>query len=341
MKRLFFSLASLSVLAPAAAWAQAAEPSVTVPNPSTQPVLLESDGATVVARDPSLNLANSLFSYEDCIQDRQLRYQLNVVNTDEAVPLQVWASQGQDCSDVATRGSPNFECWLATPDAVPNTSIATVRVRLQDLVAQNTGTSRAGDYVAGTAEQCVGLNNVPFSLQFLFVRGSNAIGTSAQAAVTVDTVGPTPPSGVVAITTGTDTYVSWDEQRTPDVARYAVYCDAATDAAACASATLREGEQPPASVRPCGTVTANEIQAQLEDRSEVGAVYAVSAIDNVGNPGPLSRLSCAEQGTSLATAGTGLAGGGCSTGAGPLGASSAALAGVTALLARRRRRQAA
>ncbi len=344
MKLISLPLASLLVLLPVAAAAQSADPMVSIPNESTQPVLLEADGTTVVTRDVMLNLRNNLFSYEDCVKDRKIRYQLAVANTDPTLPLEVWVSQGQECAGASSagRGSPANTCWRGQREPIPNAAVANVVLRLQDLAALNTGLDRASEYVEGTADQCRGLNNLPFNIEFLFVRGVNSVGEGAMASVILDTVGPNPPTGVVAITQGADTYVSWDLPTAPTaVSAYNVYCDAAADAAACSSATLRAGELPAAGAIPCATVSASELEARVLGRSEVGAPFAVSAIDTVGNPGPLSELACSEKGVSLATAGTQLGGGGCSAAAGSLGASSGLLAALSLLAVGRRRQRAA
>ncbi|NOU27938.1 MAG: hypothetical protein HOO96_08540 [Polyangiaceae bacterium] len=63
----------------------------------------------------------------------------------------------------------------------------------------------------------------------------------------------------------------------------------------CSSAALIEGTVPPTSIKPCGTVSGPAAtSATVTDRVN-GVTYAVavSAVDQYGNPGPLSTITCA------------------------------------------------
>ena len=231
------SMALVLLALPSAGWAQTSSSggtvsaSVDIPNQTTQPVLLESDGTTIVTRDPALNIRNSLFSFEDCTKDRRIRYQLAVTNTDPTLPLEVWVSQGQECSGFAKegRGSPANVCWRGQREGIPNTAVANVVLRLQNIVVQNTGLERASDFLEGTPDKCRGLNNLPFNIQFLFIRGSSSEGTGASAAVTIDTVGPNAPINVQSGVGEQLLNVRWDlPAAATDVNAYAVYCDDGT-----------------------------------------------------------------------------------------------------------------
>lgn len=369
------SIALLLLALPSAAWGQTSSSggtgdtaSVTIPNETTQPVLLEADGTTIVTRDPALNIRNSLFSYEDCIKDRKIRYQLSVTNTDPTLPLEVWVSQGQECSGVSQdgRGNPAAVCWRGQREGIPNTAVANVVLRLQNVVVQNTGLGRASDFLEGTPDKCRGLNNLPFNIQFLFIRGGNSVGTGASAAVTIDTVGPAAPTNVQSGVGEQLLNVRWNlPGASTDVSAYNVYCDdgsleplpddvedagtttpdasTATDASSeglmplqdttsssgttddttsssssasggstarpgtstdCpATYALREGALPLPSWKICGKgtggtsngVTVTRVGLSDSDPALVNDrpyAIAVSAIDTIGNPGPLSKVIC-------------------------------------------------
>lgn len=212
-----------ALLTPASVFAQAA---VTIPNESTQPVLLEADGVTVTRRDTSLNIANNLFSNEDCINDRRIRYQLSNTNQDPTLPLEVWVSQNQDCTTATNRGGPNFLCWRGIQGSVPNNVQTEAILRIQDIAANNTGPTRAGDYVRGTREDCRNWNRVGFSIDFQFVRGAGIEGTGAKSSITLDTVGPEPPDRIALGVGEGLIQVRWTvPPQISDVTSYAIYCD--------------------------------------------------------------------------------------------------------------------
>lgn len=360
---------------PGAAWAQTSSSGATgaqtaeIPNPTTQPVLLEADQTTIVTRDTSLNIANNLFSLDDCLRDRTLRYQLSVTNTEVTVPLQTWVSQGSECTPAETRGAPNFRCWLGSPAPVPNSPVSTTFIRIQDIAHQNIGAARPADYVRGTAEDCVGQNSVPFNIQFIFIRGTQSVGTPATATVTLDTVGPNPPRNVQSGVGERLVNIRWDlPAATTDVAAYNVYCDdgnlealpdggatvpdsgvadgtgdAAVDVDASeglmplqngtssgstndatsssssasggsrarpgtstdcpATTSLRAGQLPSPNWQICGKGTggtSNGVTVSRLGLSDSSAelvndtryAFAVSAVDTIGNPGPLSEVIC-------------------------------------------------
>lgn len=330
---------ALSLLLARGAHAQPAGPSVTIPNPEAQPVLLESDGATLVERDPALNVRNTLFSYDDCVADRKIRYQLQVTNTDPTTPLHVWAGQGQDCSQLGARSAPGGRCGLAQPEPVPNVVLGEVVLRLQDIAATHTDTARSTDYQAGTADSCRNLDALPFDLYFLFTRGAQVVGTPAHTNLTFDTVGPQPPLGVIASARGSVTYVDWDPASgLTDTTKYAVFCQPVADGVCSQGTLLVEGEAPP-NLEPCATVASgSSTGVELSDlAADTDYAFAVSAVDNLGNPGPLSRVTCATVG---ATPELPNLGGGCSSGPGipaalPFGLGALALA-LRAAFARRR-----
>lgn len=216
---------------PGSAWAQTGNASVTIPNPDTQPVLLEADNSTLVVRDPTLNIRNGLYSYDDCIKDRRIRYQLTNSNTDPTLPLQVWVSQGGDCTKGGNRGAPYFQCWLGQPDAVPNTVQAESILRLQDIVSQYSTQpdQRSVGYVPGTVDDCRNLNNIAFKVDYMFLRAYDAEGTGTTTSITFDTVGPAPPTGVATGVGEKLVEVRWNlPAQNTDVTKYVVYCDDGT-----------------------------------------------------------------------------------------------------------------
>ncbi len=282
--------------------------SVEIPNETTQPVLLESDGTTIVTRDSTLNIRNSLFSYEDCIKDRKIRYQLAVTNADPTLPLEVWISQGQDCSGPSQngRGGQVSACWRGQREGIPNTAVANVILRIQDIVALNTGPGRASDYIPGTADQCRGLNNLPFNIEFLFIRGSNSVGTGAKAAVTIDTVGPNAPLNVQSGVGEGLINVRWNlPAATTDVSAYNVYCDDgsledlpdATDAGADTPDTPDASFDPDAGLFQVDASSPDGVRPLQDTTSSSGASGATTSSSSTGGIG---GGSVAKPGTSTA-----------------------------------------
>ncbi|RYZ60928.1 MAG: hypothetical protein EOP08_14160, partial [Proteobacteria bacterium] len=88
---------------------------------------------------------------------------------------------------------------------------------------------RTVPYVPGTIDDCRGLNNLGFSIDFQYLRGANTEGTPAKTTVTFDTVGPAPPTGVATGVGEKLVEVRWNlPAQNTDVTRYIVYCDDGT-----------------------------------------------------------------------------------------------------------------
>lgn len=258
---------------------------------ATKPILLEADGTPVTTRPATVG--NNVFSYEDCVKDRRLSYQANVVNPDTSggTPLQVWVSQGSDCKVVTNRNGATQQCWMGRRQGIIGSSNETIAIRLQDVVHQNRDIDRTDAYVPGTANDCVNLPSLPFGIEFLFIQGTQSVGTGAAASITVDTVGPAPPTQLGLGAGDGLIVVRWNVPiGSSEISRYAVYCD--------------DGSLPPLDEDDAQTDAGVSADAGTEDPSDAGTDDADDASAAQGVRPLLNASSSSSSGSTSIDPGT-------------------------------------
>lgn len=231
MRLLFAVLASIVslLLYVTPAFAQA---TIDVANSASLP-RLDKNGNTVSKRRLELN--PEAVNYQDCIDDQQIQFTLLMSGFEANSSVQVWASNGgADCGTQLNRASANQLCWQVSGN-VPLQQQVTVPIRVRKIMsgappntAINTNDSES---VCGKVD----LTNL--SVQFLYFRpGDTATAASKkEIPITIDTVGPAPPTGIKVLPGNTRVQVTWDnisgEGGVSALTGVRVYCDPAAPSA--------------------------------------------------------------------------------------------------------------
>src|SRR5262249_6761511 len=114
-------LAAVAVLVgrPAAAQVATGGATITVLNEQTI-VRLDSKGNQTAKRPITLN--PEAVNLQDCVDDQQIQFTLQVTGIQQNASLQVWASNaGNDCTDVTSRSTGVQQCWKLGGDLPLNT----------------------------------------------------------------------------------------------------------------------------------------------------------------------------------------------------------------------------
>ena len=184
---------------------------------------------TVVTRTNLTHSANVLWiSQGDCLAGDQFTFPLQI-SYDYTETLEVWVSEGVDCSQASSRGVSGVAptCGLVYSSSAP--SAPTTNIVLSDAVLI-TGVSVSGR--TQPTPTCAKPPNAsagpqPLSIYFLFVSAAGNT-VDAQQVVTFidfDMEGPAAPANINALTGDTLLKVSWDQNTYSSVAGYYVFCD--------------------------------------------------------------------------------------------------------------------
>jgi hypothetical protein len=194
------------------------------------------NGADIGTGPRPQNLNPTGISYQDCINDQSLAFNLLVSGFGTGTPagIQVWASRGGDCTMEANRtNGATAVCWplgvtLPTVNSPASQSL-TFTVRVQDIVGpQNTLPSptsytRQGPSACLTQPTYAGET---FNIYFLpIVNGATFTGTDYLYTLNVDLQGPPPPAAVSIADGDTLFVVNWMANTDTDTAGYDVYID--------------------------------------------------------------------------------------------------------------------
>ncbi len=180
--------------------------SINIVNQASLP-RLDKDGKPVQKRPQTLTPEG--VSFQDCIDDQQILFTLQMAGFEANAVIEAWASIGQDCKAPTARGGGVTTCWKVS-ETIPLATVADVRIPVRKIMAgappNNALSLKADESVCGK----VNLANV--SVQFLYFppgQGGATASMDKSVTVIVDTVGPLPPSGLRALPGDTRIKVEW------------------------------------------------------------------------------------------------------------------------------------
>jgi hypothetical protein len=154
-----------------------------------------SDGTTQLTRNYSIEYAKGIAA-QDCFENTYLEFTVNAQGAGYAI-IQVWASEGSDCTNTQTRNGNTSQCYKPLPNDLPFSYSQSVKFRVQDIVSQMGLTQKQPVYSAGTNDTCTRLQaarqNENISIFFMVLQGDNLIA-SATATVPVKLGGPPAPT---------------------------------------------------------------------------------------------------------------------------------------------------
>ncbi len=353
------------------AWAGPAAAQLT----GSQGVELQRTGVSV-SREVARSDAQFPFyiNRQDCLEDAKLVFRPRVQGATARTPLQVWVSSGVDCTNISERSGGTARCSQVAELRAPTSNQALViEVSSQD-VAHAANTRQQLDVQgAGTKEDCDSGVEQNLSFYFMLVDADGQIlGTVAKWQDSqIDLIGPPPPDEVTTGIGDNKLIVDWDiaeADERKDTVSFALYCDIASEGSGegsgeaagtagaagassvsddptCGPGRLAPGTFPERRFR-CGTAEGVSTRTGRAKPLENGRRYAVAvaAVDEVGNPGLLSKVACGtpEPVTTFfeayrAAGGEG-GGGYCAIGAAPASGALYAVLGAGALWLVRRRR---
>lgn len=191
--------------------------------------------STVVTRNiPSRTSAyNPLWiNYSDCQQDAQINFTLTMSEEWKSTTLEVWASTGVDCTDVAQRTGASPGCWNVFKEAPTTGTSYPVKLLAQDLIGQHKNTEANHGPGTGTIADCdAAATSAPqqLSLFFILVDGSGqTVSSSAPyTSMSYDLLGPDAPTDVSVGVGDTRLVLDWENPNSPDLAGFEFYCDPA------------------------------------------------------------------------------------------------------------------
>lgn len=168
-------------------------------------------------------------NYEDCLEDQEIEFPLQMSGFDPNATVQVWAStNGTDCSAQTARTGGYQLCWQLIT-GIPLQLTVPVYIKVRDIMA---GASPASPTALRRDVGICGLVDLnTISVQFLYFPPGNPSQASSSQTVTiqVDTVGPAPPSGIHTLPGDTRIYVNWDsisgEGGVTALTGVKIYCD--------------------------------------------------------------------------------------------------------------------
>jgi hypothetical protein len=145
--------------------------------------------------------------------------------------IETWVSISGDCTMDVNRGNGGVPtCWLVGSQVI--NQVATLGysfpVRVQDLVGAQQVVPDPPVYTPRNSSACESQPTqtaVQFTVYFVPVSGNTAQGTAYQQQITVDLVGPSPPTGVSIADGDTLFVVNWTANTDADTQGYDVFID--------------------------------------------------------------------------------------------------------------------
>jgi hypothetical protein len=184
-----------------------AQATISVANEASLP-RLDSSGNQVQKRDRNLN--PEAVNFQDCKDDQRMRFTLQMAGFVADAVIQVWAANGGvDCGVNTNRSGAAQQCWQVSEN-VPLQQLVNVDIPVRRIM------SGVSPFTAlnpnATEGACGQVNLANISVQFLyFAPGNlNAPASKKDVAVTVDTVGPRPPTGLRTSPGNQRLFVTWD-----------------------------------------------------------------------------------------------------------------------------------
>ena len=196
-------------------------------NQETSLPRLNKDGSAAQKRAITLNPEG--VSYQDCLDDQRIRFPIVLAGFEGNASFEVWAGLGgADCKVQTNRTGINAICWqLITGIPLQTNTLVDIPVRK---IMSGAPPFRPAEPVSD-ASVCGRIDLAQISVQFLYFKpgqlATPAVHKDLQ--VTVDTVGPSPPSGMRTLPGNGRITVQWDnisgEGGVSVLTGVRVYCD--------------------------------------------------------------------------------------------------------------------
>ncbi|MBI3203661.1 MAG: hypothetical protein HYZ29_19135 [Myxococcales bacterium] len=182
-------------------------------------------------------------SYSDCTGGDELSFETTLVSA-VGLSLEVWVGSSADCTPYEARLGSSPTCWQVYKTN-PQATTQNVKIRAQDIIAQNKSTDGSWGPGTGTAADCdvsgAASEGQQITLYFMLVDGTGQTkGTGTNYQTKFDVVGPPAPEGVSAGIGEELLVVSWDASTASDLIGYRVYCDPKPGAGAPASSPMAD-----------------------------------------------------------------------------------------------------
>ncbi len=192
-------------------------------------------------------------SYNDCITDQTLQFNVEVSGFAEGQNLTVWATRSGDCSADTTRGASGAvaaTCWLVNQGITGRTMVTpqsvTLTVRVQDLVGPQNAPPFPPVPVNEGASACLAQSTfvaVPMDIWFVPTFSNGLIGGTAYDYTIpggTDLVGPPAPASVSIADGDTLFVVNWVANADTDTGGYDIFIDPIPGEPSDASSGLEE-----------------------------------------------------------------------------------------------------
>ena len=229
LRRLLLSSAIIVLflcIAPKLAHAQAA---ITIYQETSLPrVKLDANGNKVDVKKRAINLTPEGVSNQDCVDNVQIRFPLQLAGFEGNGTLEAWAGlSGESCSSNAVRTSQSRTCWKLV-SGIPLTINQNVDIPVRTIMAGIKSATAPND----SASICGTIDLTTVSVNFLYFSPgqTNDASSTKTVSVQVDTVGPSAPTGLKALPGNDRLVMQWDsisgEGGVSVLTGIRVYCDA-------------------------------------------------------------------------------------------------------------------
>src|SRR5262249_28005066 len=138
---------------------------------------------------------------QDCVDDQLIRFTLLMSGFEAQASVQAWASNsGADCKTSTNRSGGVQVCWKLLDTNISLQTTVDVDIPVRQIMS-GAPPFDAQSKRNATASACGQVDLSTISVQFLYFKpGDSATATQAKNIdITVDTVGPEPPSGLTAL----------------------------------------------------------------------------------------------------------------------------------------------
>lgn len=191
---------------------------------------LNADGSTAAKRDIRLN--PEAVNFQDCLDDQRIRFPIALSGGEGNAAFEAWAGLGgADCKVQTNRTGVNAVCWqLVTGIPIQLNTLVDIPVRK---IMSGAPPFKPAEPGPTDSSICGRIDLTQISVQFLYFKPGQLAtpATHKDIQITVDTVGPSPPTGLVVRPGNRRLTVQWDnisgEGGLSVLTGVRVYCDAA------------------------------------------------------------------------------------------------------------------